>query len=270
MAMRATWKGVLQLGSQKLPVKLYAAVHDTAVHFHMLHADDGVRVEQRLVSSSSGEPIEKGDIRKGYALEPGKFVILKESELKGLLPESARDIELIKVVPTTAISPAWFERPYYLGPDGSAEAYAALAKSLGSHERQAIVRWSMRGRTYTGALRAHGDRLVLIALRDREEVQDVGSLTKGSKSAARAASDKELALAEQLVSALEGELDPTQFQSDYQERLHKLVEQKARGKHLRLVKPRERKPSEGSLERALSASLKAGKRQGDKKEKKSA
>ena len=122
----------------------------------------------------------------------------------------------------------------------------------------------MRGRSYTGALRAHGDRLLLIALRDREEVEDVSSL-KVPKSA-RESSDKELALAEQLVSALEGELDPTQFQSDYQERLHKLVEQKARGKHLRLVKPRARKASEGSLERALSASLKAG----QKKEKKSA
>jgi DNA end-binding protein Ku len=128
-----------------------------------------------------------------------------------------------------------------------------LARALSSQERQAIVTWSMRGRSYTGALRARGDRLLLIALRDREEVIEAPKMT--SKS--RAPDAKELALAEQLVAALEvdGEPDLTQFHSDYRERVHELVEQKARGHKLRLVKPRTRKPTEGSLEKALRASL---------------
>jgi DNA end-binding protein Ku len=252
MPMRATWKGVLQLGKHKVPVKLYAAVQDTAVHFHLLHAKDGTRVEQRLVSSASGEPVESGDVQKGFALDAGTFVIMKPKELKALEPESSRDIELIKVIPSDAIAPAWFERPYLLGPDGNAADYLAFARALGSQERQAIVRWTMRGRGYTGALRASDERLLLIALRDREEVIEAPSV-KAPK--ARDASDKELALAEQLVSSLEGDLDLTQFQSDYQERLHKLVADKANGRKLRLVKPQERKPTGDGLERALRASL---------------
>jgi DNA end-binding protein Ku len=270
MAMRATWKGVLQLGKQKLPVKLYAAVQDTAVHFHLLHAADGTRVEQRLVSSRSGEPVESSDIRKGFALDSGTFVLLNQKELKALEPEASRDIELVTVIPEAAIAPAWFERPYLVGPDDSDEAYLALARALSSQKRQAIVRWAMRGRTYTGALRARGDRLMLIALRDREEVIEAPNI-QPSKS--RAPADKELALAEQLVSALEGELDLTQFHSDYHERVHEFVEQKALGRKLRLVKPRERKSTEGSLEKALRASLgaKGGKSGGDgRKERKSA
>jgi DNA end-binding protein Ku len=270
MAMRATWKGVLQLGEHPLQVKLYAAVQDTAVHFHLLHASDGARVEQRLVSSRSGEPVESSDIRKGFALDSGTFVVLNAKELKALEPAATRDIELVKVIPEGAITPAWFERPYLLGPDGSDRAYLALARALSSQRRQVIVRWSMRGRSYTGALRARGDRLLLISLRDREEVIEAPS---AQPSKTRAPADKELALAEQLVSALEGELDLTQFQSDYQERVHELVEQKARGHKLRLVKPRERKPTEGSLEKALRASLgtKAGKSSGNgRKERKSA
>src|SRR5688572_10694482 len=88
MAMRAMWKGVLHLGKQSVPVKLYAAVEDTAVHFHLLH--DGVRVEQRLVNPATGEPLSKDDIQKGFALEPGKFVILKPKELQSLEPEASR------------------------------------------------------------------------------------------------------------------------------------------------------------------------------------
>jgi non-homologous end joining protein Ku len=88
MAMRATWKGVLQLGKQKLQVKLYAAVQDTTVHFHLLHAADGTRVEQRLVSSRSGEPVESQDVKKGFALDSGTFVILNQKELKAIEPEA--------------------------------------------------------------------------------------------------------------------------------------------------------------------------------------
>ena len=268
MAMRATWKGVLQLGKQKLQVKLYAAVQDTTVHFHLLHAADGTRVEQRLVSSRTGEPVESQDIQKGFALDSGTFVILNQKELKALEPEASREIELVKVIPEDAITPAWFERPYLVGPDGGDEAYLALAHALSSQKRQAIVRWTMRGRSYTGSLRASGDRLLLIALRDREEVIQAPEMPASK----RAASDKELALAEQLVSTLEGELDLTQFQSDYHERVHELVEAKAKGRKLRLVKPRDRKPTEGSLEQALRASLGGGGKgnKSQKKERKSA
>ena len=40
MAARAIWKGVIQLGNETLPVKLYSAVEDHDVHFHLLHDAD--------------------------------------------------------------------------------------------------------------------------------------------------------------------------------------------------------------------------------------
>lgn len=128
----------------------------------------------------------------------------------------------------------------------------------------------MRGRSYIGALRARADHLFLITLRDREEVIEAPTM---STPKSRAPDAKELALAQQLVAALEtDELDLTQFHSDYHERVHELVEAKARGQKLRLVKPRTRKPSEGSLEKALRASLGHAAKSGgrSKKERKSA
>jgi DNA end-binding protein Ku len=252
MAMRATWKGEIQLGKRRLPVKLYAAVQDTHVHFHLLHADDGVRVEQHIVNPSSGKPLEKDEIQKGYALGSGTFVVLKQKELKELEPEPSRSIEPLRFVADTALDPAWFERPYLLGPDGDDGEYLAFARALADAGLQAIVHWVMRSRSYTGALRSDGTRLLLISLRDREEVVEAPKLEVPK---ARGASAKELALAEQLVAALESDFDPSQFQSDYQERVRKLVAQKAAGKHVRLAKPEERKPSTGSLETALRASV---------------
>jgi DNA end-binding protein Ku len=252
MALRATWKGQIQLGKRALPVKLYAAVQDTDVHFHLLHEADGVRVEQRIIDPSTSKPVEKDEIRKGFPLGPGTFVVLDPKELKALDPEPSREIEVLSFVPYTAFAPAWFERPYLVGPDGDNAEYLAFARALADAERQVIVHWVMRGRSYTGALRSDGARLLLIRLRTREEVIEAPSVDVPKS---RAPSDKELALAEQLVAALESEFDPTQFHSDYQERVKKFVAQKAAGKHVRLVKPESRKPSTDSLEKALRASV---------------
>lgn len=253
MAMRATWKGEIELGKQKLPVKLFSAVEDSHVHFHLLHAKDGVRVEQHLVHRESGKTLERDQIQKGLSLGSGTYVVLKPAELKKLEPKASRSIEVLRFVPTSAVAPAWFERPYLLGPDGDGAEYLAFAKALDAADRQAIVHWVMRGRSYHGALRASGQRLLLIALRDREEVIQAPNVT-GTK--ARDASSKELELAKQLVAALESDFDPSEFQSDYQARVRKLVEQKASGKRVRLVKAETRKPSAGSLETALRASVK--------------
>jgi DNA end-binding protein Ku len=252
MALRATWKGEIQLGKRPLPVKLYSAVEDTHVHFHLLHDPDGVRVEQRIVNPRTGKPVEKDQIQKGFPLGQGTFVVLKPKELKAIEPEGSREIEVLHVVADTAIMPAWFERPYLVGPDGENGEYLALARALSEAKRQVIVHWVMRNRSYTGTLRSDGARLHLITLRTREEVVEAPSIEVPKT---RAPSEKELALAEQLVAALESEFDPSQYHSDYQERVKKFVAQKAAGKHVRLVKPESRKPSTGSLENALRASV---------------
>jgi DNA end-binding protein Ku len=256
------WKGVLRIGEQAVPIKLYAAVEDADVHFHLLHDADDVRVEQRLVHAESGTVVPADQVHKGYALEPGVFVLLEPAEIKSLAPPASRDVAVDVFVPEDAIEPVWFERPYHLGPDGSAAAYQALARALEAEKRQGIARWVMRGKTYTAALRARDGVLALIVLRDREEVLSAPELAP----APREASKQELALAEQLVGSLAGELDLAQFHNEHRERVRKLVADKASGKTPKLSRPKLRKASGDALLATLQASLK----QARSKERKSA
>jgi len=69
-----------------------------------------VRVEQHIVNPSTGKPLEKDEIQKGFALGSGTFVVLKPKELKELEPEAAREIEVVSFVAETALAPAWFEQ----------------------------------------------------------------------------------------------------------------------------------------------------------------
>lgn len=253
MAARAMWKAVVRLGGEEVPVKLYAAVEDRRVHFRLLHAADGEPVRQRMVHPGSGEEVERDDIRRGVEVEAGVFVVLEPDELAELEPPASREVEVTRCLERGAIDHAWYDRPYFLGPDGDPGPYFALVTALTEAGAEAVCRWVMRSKRYQGALRAERGYLVLTTLRSAEEVVPVSEL---AAPPGRKLDPKELKLAEQLIEALAGEFDPTEYHDEYRERVQELVDAKARGEELELRRPKARKPVR-ALRSALEASLKA-------------
>src|SRR2546421_8569653 len=259
MAARAIWKGELKIGSTKIPVKLYSGVVDRAVRFHILDDKHLMRVKQHMVNPDNGDEVSNEEIQKGYEIEPGKFVILTEEDLEGLEPKPSREIEIMEFVPPEAISQQWYERPYYLAPDGDEKAYFALVEALKNREREGIARWVMRNKAYVGALRAEDDYLLLVTLRNAEEVISARDLPK---PAGRAPTQKELTMAKQLVGLLEGEFNAADYKDEYRERVMEFIEQKARGKapRLRAVKSKRKAASLDSVLQKSLQSLKTEKR----------
>src|SRR5437773_1730136 len=107
MAARAIWKGSLKLNATKVPVKLYSAVQDQTVRFHILVEKSKNRVKQHMIEPESGKEITSGEIQKGFEVMPGMFVILDEEELQKLEPEASREIEITQFVPPTEIPPEY-------------------------------------------------------------------------------------------------------------------------------------------------------------------
>jgi len=256
MATRAIWKAVLRFGKESVPVKLYAAAQDRRIRFRLLHEKDRTPVEQRMVDPSTGREVPTEKIRRGFEVRKGVFVVLSEEELQAARPEPSRDIRIGRFVPPGAIHPQLYDRPYWLGPDGDAAAYLALARALGAEGREGLARWTLRDQAYVGALRAEPPWLLLVSLRHASEVVFAEELEppKG-----RAPAKGELKLARQLVSALEGHFDPSRWHDEHRERLMELIEAKAQGKTVRLRKPRRKKAPEGSLSDVLEKSLETAK-----------
>ena len=71
MAARAIWKGDLKLNSTKVPVKLYSAVQDQTVRFHILDVKTKTRVKQHMVNPETGDEVANEEIQKGFEVEPG-------------------------------------------------------------------------------------------------------------------------------------------------------------------------------------------------------
>jgi DNA end-binding protein Ku len=257
MAARAIWKGNLKLDSVKVPVKLYSAVQDQTVRFHILDARSKTRVKQQMIDPDSNEEVSPEEIQKGFEVEPGTFVILRDEELASLEPEASREIEITQFVPPAEIAPEFYDRPYYLAPDGDQAAYFALAEALHNKEKEGVARWVMRKQPYVGALRAEGDHLVLFTLRNAEEVLSAKDLPR---PAGRPPDKKELSMARQLIELLEGEFNPEDYKDEYRARVTEFLAKKAKGHapRLRLVKT---KRKVASLDKVLSKSIEALKKQ---------
>jgi DNA end-binding protein Ku len=252
---RAIWKGVIRFGEQATPVKLYSAVEDRTVRFRLLNAETGRPVKQRMVNPETGDPVDYDDVRRGYEIEPGVYVMLDDEELEEVQPEKSRDIEITRFLDPETLTHQWYDRPYHLGPDGDPAPYYALLDALVAESKEGLARWTMRNREYSGALRVRDDHLMMITLRHAEEVIPASVLEAPS---GREPEEQELAMAEQLVDALAGPFDPTDYEDEYRGRVLELIEAKAEGKTVEFRQP-EKKRAAGNLAASLEASIQAAK-----------
>jgi DNA end-binding protein Ku len=252
VAARAIWKGVIKFGSSKLPVKLYSAVQDHTIRFRLLHKTDKAPVKQEMVDAEEGEPVESSKIQKAFPISKNRLVILESAELEKIEPKESRDISVSRFVNPADIDHRWYERAYYLGPDGDSADYFAAAEALKAKKKEGVAHWVMRKKEYVGALREENGYLILITLRNADEVIDADALPRPT---GRPLDKREVAMAEQLLNALVGEFDPSQFRDEYRDRVMNLINTKARGGRVKVVKFTPRTTRDASLDKALQASL---------------
>lgn len=257
MSARAVWKGVIGFGGEQVPVKLYSAVNDRAVHFRLLDRRRHRPVHQAMIEPESGKVISRESQRKAV-IDKRQRVLFDKDELQSLAPEPSREIEVMHFLPAGTIDHQWYQRPYFLGPDNDAEAFAAFAAALADSEREGLVHWVMRHKAYVGALRDHEGQPLLITLRHLDEVVDADALEppSGAKLDGR-----EVKMATDLIEMYAADFEPRTYQDEYRQRLEALVETKRSGKRVKARRRRRQAPSDdiaSSLEASLARERKHG------------
>ena len=282
-SMRALWKGVIEADNLSVPVKLYTAVRPHEIHFRMLHDQDGVPVRQVLECPVEGKEVPREHAVKGYEVRKDQYVIVNDEDLDGCGPEASRSIRVLHFVDPTTVDPIYFEKAQYLGPDEQAERpYATFVEALRRTGKAAVVQYVLRGKQYLAMVRPLGDALCLEQMRYADEVlpaEELASLTEdvdasvarpaGSarkkRSAAGAISDREVAMAEQLVGALASDFDPNQYRDEYRDCVMEMIQRKAGGETITTKLPPEKPATRGKdLTEALKASIEHVKRKRQK------
>jgi len=254
---RATlWKGYVHFGETDVPVKLHSAVREERVQFHLIHKRDGVRLHQQMVCALEKKPVPADEQRKGFEVEEGKYIIMEPEELELTAPESSRLITVHEFVKSDQIDPVFRDRAYYLEPDMTnvqGKGYNALVKALKEMEVEGICTWTMRKRSYLGALQARGEMLRLDTLRYADEVVPVASLGLHDV----ALSEKELTIGSELIDKLTAPFEPQKFENEHEKKLRDMIEKKARGESIAILPPKRLQLTAPSqLLHALEESLK--------------
>jgi DNA end-binding protein Ku len=254
---RSIWSGSISVGLVNVPVKLYSALARKTVHFHQLHDADGSRIQQKRVCAADGEEVPYEHIVKGYEISPGRYVVIEPAELETLDPKKTRLIEIEQFVDLAEIDPILYDQPYYLAPaTGAAKAYRLLLEAMRDAQKVAIARVVLRQKGHLVAVRAHDDVLVMETLVFSDEVVAPSTLDELAAADAEV-SERELAVARQLIEMLSGPFDPAQYRDEHREAVLALIERKVAGEEIAVAPEAPAPAAVPDLMAALQASVAA-------------
>ena len=258
---RPVWSGSISFGLVNIPVRLFTAVREQRVAFHLLHDQDKVRLRRKLVSSSTGKEIHPEHVVRGYEYSKGQFIVVHDEELEGCAPEKTRAIEITDFVDLSEIDPVFFDRAYYVLPQkGAARSYRLLAEAMKRSGRVGVARVVMYDKEYLAALRTRGDVICLNTMHFGDEVVPA-TVLEGVPHDGGSVAERELKAARHVIESLAEDFKPGRYHDQYRECVMKMVQKK--GEREKVVSPppqAEDKPKQsasraGDLMAALEASL---------------
>lgn len=240
-AVRPIWTGQLRLALVTVPVLLVPGTRSAnRMALHQIHAPSGKRIHYDKVVPGIGS-VKADDIKRAVEVSKGRYVVLEEKELETLKIEAKRTLEMVQFVEHCEIDPLWFDKPYFVLPDGelAAESYGIIRDALRSTKKMGIGQFVMRGHDYVAALKACGDGIMLETLRFSDEVRTASSVFAGLEAAKP---DKELLeLAAELIRRKSAPFDPSQFHDRHDEALKALVEAHVKNHRVSEVEDTERR-----------------------------
>src|SRR6266576_3284596 len=171
MAARSLWTGSITFGLVNIPVKLFVAVREKNIQFHMLHDQDHVRLQRKMICPKDGKEVHNEHVVKGYEISPGQYVVIQEGELEAAAPKKSKTIEIEDFVEMDEIDPVYFDRPYYVIPqEQGAKAYRLLVEAMEKSKKVGIARFVMRAKEYLCAVRPQEGALILETMHFNDEV----------------------------------------------------------------------------------------------------
>ena len=230
---RAIWTGSLTFGLVNVPVGLYSATESRAIHFNQFQADTSDRIRYRRVNERTGREVDLADIVRGHEVGSDDYVLISDDELEAVEPGRSRTIEITDFVDLADIDPIYYQKAYYLGPQGDSAArpYALLLRAMSDIGRAGIATLVMRGKQYLVAIRAVGEVLALETMYFADEVREphdvIDSLPTGEGVRPR-----ELRIARQIIESMTTSWDPRSYRDTYRDRVQDLVNRKSRGEEI--------------------------------------
>jgi DNA end-binding protein Ku len=238
-----------------VPVRMFSAVEEHALHFRFVHEPDGSPIGYEKVCKAEGKPVPDSEIVKAFEVEKGEFVYMSDEDFETAEAETqgGRTIDIRAFVPYEEMDPIYFERTYYLGPEeGSERVYALLLRAMDETGLAAVAKFVMRNKDNLACLRVREGILTLERMHFADEIRPVGDLAPEGVKVEK----QELEMAKRLIEEFSEELDVGRFRDTYRDKLCEIIRAKRRGETVRAAEVEEAE-APTDLMAALRASVEA-------------
>jgi len=227
MALRPLRNATITFGLVSIPVRFYTATKSEDIHFNLLHASCGTRVNRKWWCPHHEKIVPSDELIKGYPITKNKYVTFTEEEIETLETDDNRALDIVEFVTLDQIDPVFFEKAYFLGPaPGGGKTYKLLATAMKKEGKVGVARWVAAGKEHVVVLRPYENGLVLHTMYYADEVRDFEAIETEDAPVR----EKEVALAEMLIDELtEKKFNPLEFKDEYRERLLDRIKAKSHG-----------------------------------------
>jgi len=232
---------------------------EDAVGFHQLHEPSGQRIRyvKGIQTEKGFKEVPDEEIVKGYEYAKGHYVLLDPKEIDDLKLEAKHTIDMRKFVDAEDIDSRYWEKPYYLVPDGDEadEGYAIMARALAETRLVALGQLIRQGHEHLVAIKALEGGLVLCILRYPYELRDPKAYFEDIRVEAE---PEAVGLAKELIKAESGRFEPEKIPDKYAETLRELLQAKFEERAPQIEVPTEGKaPQVINIMDALKESMQA-------------
>lgn len=227
---RPIWNGTISFGLINIPVALYSAENPEKLNFHLLDKRNNARIHYERINETTGQKVPWDKIVKAYEFEKKNYVIIDESKLEQKNPENKESFEIENFIPENAISPLYFEKPYYLLPNKQGEkGYFLLKETLKKTKKMAIGKVIIKTRQHLCALLPQEDILILNTLRFETELRKLNEISQTNQDFKKIKiSKKEFEMAERLIESMSTKWNPQKYHNETREILKNWLQQKIR------------------------------------------
>jgi DNA end-binding protein Ku len=240
---------------------MYTATEEKSFKFNQLHEKDQGRIKYKRTCSVCGEEVTWDEIIKGYEYEKDHYVTLTDEELDSLPVKTAKAIEIERFVDAEEIDPIYFQKAYYLVPEGTGvKAYHLLREAMADDGKVALAKVAFRDKEHLATLRLRDNVFVLETMFWPDEIRTPKFDVLDESVELR---PQEIRMARSLIDSLTDAFEPQEFTDDYRAALEELVHKKIQGEEITYTEDAE--PSKVvDLMEALKASVEAAKSGGGK------
>ena len=228
MAPIPIWSGNLRLSLVLVPVRLFPATSsEGAISFRMIHEPSGkpIKYVKGIETERGFEEVAEEDIIKGYEHAKGQHVLINPEEIDALKLEAKHTIDMKTFVDLDEIDSRYFEKPYYMLPDGDEadEGYTVLRDALAKTKKMAVGQLVMHGREHLVGITAHKKGLMLLILRYADELRQAETYFDKIEAEPDVEAVK---LATNLIKQESGKFQPEKMPNEYARAVRELVEAK--------------------------------------------